>query len=417
MVKEVILGKGKLAQEAAKQLAVIDTNVKNEALKKMAGALVQKSNEILEANQKDMEQGKKNGLPDALLDRLLLTEDRLEDMAEGLRALISLPDPIGKVDNMWKQPNGLEIAQVKVPLGVIGIIYESRPNVTVDAAGLCLKTGNAVLLRGGSEAFHSNQALAWVIAHAAETAGIPAGAIQLVETTDREAVQVMLTMNQYLDVLIPRGGAGLIQHVLNNATVPVIETGVGNCHTFIDCDANLDMAVDIAVNAKVHRPGVCNAMENLLVHEEVAAQFLPRMQERMNQHGVVLRGCTKTREILADIEDAVEEDWHTEYLDLVLAVKVVGNLDEAIDHIYRYGTKHSEAIVTENYSTARKFTHIVDAAAVYVNASTRFTDGFQFGFGAEIGISTQKLHARGPMGPEQLTTFKYIVQGDGQIRS
>ncbi len=417
MVKEVMLKKGELARRAAKQLAVIDTNTKNEALRKMAQAITQKSHEILAANEKDMEKGKKSGLSEALLDRLLLTEDRLEDMAEGLRALVALPDPIGKVEKMWKQPNGLEIGREKVPLGVIGMIYESRPNVTVDAAGLCLKTGNAVLLRGGSESFNSNQALTWVIAHAAETAGIPAGAIQLVETTDREAVQVMLTMNEYLDVLIPRGGAGLIQHVVNNATVPVIETGVGNCHTYVDRDADLAKALEIAVNAKVQRPGVCNAMETILVHQDVAAEFLPRLSERMSQHGVELRGCERATGIVTEMKQAVEEDWYTEYLDLILAVKVVDNIDEAIEHIYRYGTRHSEAIVTENYTAARRFTHLVDAAAVYVNASTRFTDGYQFGFGAEIGISTQKLHARGPMGPEQLTTFKYVIFGNGEIRN
>ncbi|MBO8168792.1 MAG: glutamate-5-semialdehyde dehydrogenase [Thermoanaerobacteraceae bacterium] len=416
MIREEVLKKGKAAQQAAKRLAVLDTNIKNEALHKMAQAIVQKSAEILRANEKDMENGKKNGLSQAMLDRLLLTEDRLEDMAEGLRALAALPDPVGRVEGIWKRPNGLEVGRVRVPLGVIGMIYESRPNVTVDAAGLCLKTGNAVLLRGGSEAFHSNQALTWVIAHAAQTAGVPEGAIQLVETTDREAVEVMLTMNQYLDVLIPRGGAGLIQHVVNNATVPVIETGVGNCHTYVDKDADLDKALDIAINAKVQRPGVCNAMETLLVHRDVAPDFLPRFYDKISQFDVELRGCEESRKIVPEMKAATEEDWATEYLDLILAVKVVGSTEEAIDHIHTYGTKHSEAIITENYTTARKFLQTVDAAAVYVNASTRFTDGYEFGFGAEIGISTQKLHARGPMGPEQLTTFKYLIYGNGEIR-
>jgi len=303
-----------------------------------------------------------------------------------------------------------------VPIGVIGIIYEARPNVTVDAAGLCLKTGNAAILRGGSEAFNSNQTLTWIIAHAAETAGIPEGAIQLVETTEREAVDVMLGMNKYLDVLIPRGGAGLIQHVVNNATVPVIETGVGNCHTYVDKDADLEKALNIAVNAKVQRPGVCNAMETLLVHREVAEQFLPQLAQRMEQNGVEVRGCDETRKIIPGINLAKEEDWASEYLDLILAVKVVDNFQEAIEHIHAYGTKHSEAIITENYTSARQFQKIIDAAVVYVNASTRFTDGFKFGFGAEIGISTQKLHARGPMGPEQLTTYKYLVFGNGEVR-
>ena len=416
MVREDIYILGENAQQAARKLAVINSKTKDEALKKMAQALLQKSGEILEANQIDMENGKKNGLSQTKLDRLLLTEERLEDMADGLNTLAALPDSVGEIDSMWKRPNGLEIGRINVPIGVIGIIYEARPNVTVDAAGLCLKTGNAAILRGGSEAFNSNQTLTWIIAHAAETAGIPEGAIQLVETTEREAVDVMLGMNKYLDVLIPRGGAGLIQHVVNNATVPVIETGVGNCHTYVDKDADLEKALNIAVNAKVQRPGVCNAMETLLVHREVAEQFLPQLAQRMEQNGVEVRGCDETRKIIPGINLAKEEDWASEYLDLILAVKVVDNFQEAIEHIHAYGTKHSEAIITENYTSARQFQKIIDAAVVYVNASTRFTDGFEFGFGAEIGISTQKLHARGPMGPEQLTTYKYLVFGNGEVR-
>jgi len=416
MVREDIYKLGENAKQAARELAVINSKTKDEALKKMAQALLQKSSEILEANQIDMENGKKNGLSQTKLDRLLLTEERLEDMADGLNTLAALPDSVGEIDSMWKRPNGLEIGRINVPIGVIGIIYEARPNVTVDAAGLCLKTGNAAILRGGSEAFNSNQTLTWIIAHAAETAGIPEGAIQLVETTEREAVDVMLGMNKYLDVLIPRGGAGLIQHVVNNATVPVIETGVGNCHTYVDKDADLEKALNIAVNAKVQRPGVCNAMETLLVHREVAEQFLPQLAQRMEQNGVEVRGCDETRKIIPGINLAEEEDWASEYLDLILAVKVVDNFQEAIEHIHAYGTKHSEAIITENYTSARQFQKIIDAAVVYVNASTRFTDGFEFGFGAEIGISTQKLHARGPMGPEQLTTYKYLVFGNGEVR-
>ena len=416
MVREDIYILGENAQQAARKLAVINSKTKDEALKKMAQALLQKSGEILEANQIDMENGKKNGLSQTKLDRLLLTEERLEDMADGVNTFAALPDSVGEIDSMWKRPNGLEIGRINVPIGVIGIIYEARPNVTVDAAGLCLKTGNAAILRGGSEAFNSNQTLTWIIAHAAETAGIPEGAIQLVETTEREAVDVMLGMNKYLDVLIPRGGAGLIQHVVNNATVPVIETGVGNCHTYVDKDADLEKALNIAVNAKVQRPGVCNAMETLLVHREVAEQFLPQLAQRMEQNGVEVRGCDETRKIIPGINLAEEEDWASEYLDLILAVKVVDNFQEAIEHIHAYGTKHSEAIITENYTSARQFQKIIDAAVVYVNASTRFTDGFKFGFGAEIGISTQKLHARGPMGPEQLTTYKYLVFGNGEVR-
>ena len=380
MVREDIYKLGENAKQAARELAVINSKTKDEALKKMAQALLQKSGEILEANQIDMENGKKNGLSQTKLDRLLLTEERLEDMADGLNTLAALPDSVGEIDSMWKRPNGLEIGRINVPIGVIGIIYEARPNVTVDAAGLCLKTGNAAILRGGSEAFNSNQTLTWIIAHAAETAGIPEGAIQLVETTEREAVDVMLGMNKYLDVLIPRGGAGLIQHVVNNATVPVIETGVGNCHTYVDKDADLEKALNIAVNAKVQRPGVCNAMETLLVHREVAEQFLPQLAQRMEQNGVEVRGCDETRKIIPGINLAEEEDWASEYLDLILAVKVVDNFQEAIEHIHAYGTKHSEAIITENYTSARQFQKIIDAAVVYVNASTRFTDGFKFGF-------------------------------------
>jgi glutamate-5-semialdehyde dehydrogenase len=319
-------------------------------------------------------------------------------MANGLLSLVALTDPVGEVTRMWTRPNGLQIGKMRVPLGVIGIIYEARPNVTVDAAGLCLKAGNAVILRGGTEAFRSNQAIAQVISGAATSAGLPPGAIQLVNTTDREAVDIMLKMNEFIDVLIPRGGAGLIQTVVQNATVPVLETGVGNCHTYVEKDADLVMAEKIVINAKTNRPGVCNAMETLLVHVDVAPAFLP-----------VVAAALRAK--------ATEDDWKTEYLDLVLAVKVVDGLDDAIRHINTYGTKHSEAIVTSNYNKARAFLQQVDAAAVYVNASTRFTDGFEFGFGAEIGISTQKMHARGPMGLEDLTSIKYIIYGDGQIRS
>lgn len=408
---------GRKAKEAAYKLATLSTNQKNEALLAMARALEERSGVILAANEADMEEGRAKGLSNALLDRLLLTPERIREMAEGLRALAALPDPVGEVVRMWTRPNGLQIGKMRVPLGVVGIIYEARPNVTVDAAGLCLKSGNAVILRGGSEAINSNKAIASVISMAATNAGIPEGAIQLIGTTDREAVNILMRMNEYIDVLIPRGGAGLIQTVVQNATVPVLETGVGNCHVYVEEDADLEMAKRIVVNAKTQRPGVCNAMETLLVHEAVAPAFLPMVAEALREKGVELRGCPRTCEIIPDCIPATEDDWRTEYLDLILAIRVVNDLEEAIEHIHTYGTKHSEAIVTSSYKKAREFLQRVDAAAVYVNASTRFTDGYQFGFGAEIGISTQKLHARGPMGLEELTTTKYIIFGDGQIRT
>lgn len=415
-IREAVIAKAARCREAARRLAYLPTDVKDRALLAMAAALEDEAPVILEANALDMEAGRAKGLTQALLDRLLLNEARIRDMAEGLRAVAALPDPVGEVTGMWTRPNGLQVGRVRVPLGVVGMIYEARPNVTVDAAGLCLKAGNACLLRGGSEAINSNRAIAGVIARAAVAAGIPEGAVELVEVTDRAAVNVMLRLNEYLNVLIPRGGAGLIQAVVQNATVPVIETGVGNCHVFVDREADLAMAERIVVNAKCQRPGVCNAMETLLVDEPVAAAFLPGLLERLRESGVEIRGCPRTRELAPWVTAAKEEDWATEFLDLILAVRVVDGLDQAMDHIYRYGTKHSEAIVTENYTRARRFLQEVDAAAVYVNASTRFTDGYQFGFGAEIGISTQKLHARGPMGLKELTTVKYIIYGNGQVR-
>lgn len=415
-VREEVIALAQRAKAAAAELATLSTEVKNKALKAMARALRERAPEILEANAKDMEAGQAQGLSRALLDRLLLNEKRIEEMAQGLEALVSLPDPVGEITSMWTRPNGLRIGRMRVPLGVIGIIYEARPNVTVDAAGLCLKTGNAVILRGGSEAINSNRAITRIISEAATSHGVPEGAIQLIDTTDREAVHVMLRLNEYIDVLIPRGGAGLIRTVVENATVPVIETGVGNCHVYVDAEADLEMAEKIVINAKTQRPGVCNAMETLLVHKDIAPAFLPVVAEKLRDLGVEIRGCEYTRTLVPFAKEATEEDWETEYLDLILAVKVVNSLEEAVEHIAKYGTKHSEAIVTNNYTKAWEFLKRVDAAAVYVNASTRFTDGFQYGFGAEIGISTQKLHARGPMGPEQLTTFKYIVFGSGQIR-
>jgi glutamate-5-semialdehyde dehydrogenase len=417
MLAEELRQMGARAKEASFKLAGVSTRVKDDALQAMARSLEERSDMILEANQDDMDAARKNGLSGVLLDRLLLTPDRVSEMAKGLRALVALPDPVGEVLRMWTRPNGLQIGKMRVPLGVIGIIYEARPNVTVDAAGLCLKAGNAVILRGGSEAFNSNQAIAQVISGAATGSGLPPGTIQLVNTTDREAVNIMLTMNEFIDVLIPRGGAGLIRTVVQNATVPVLETGVGNCHTYVEEDADLAMAEKIVVNAKTQRPSVCNAMETLLVHAKVAPVFLPAAAAALRAKGVELRGCPRTQEILPDVIPAAEEDWKTEYLDLVLAVKVVDGLEEAIQHINTYGTKHSEAIITSSYAKARTFLQQVDAAAVFVNASTRFTDGYQFGFGAEIGISTQKMHARGPMGMEEMTSIKYIIFGDGQIRN
>lgn len=417
MIEQEVRSKAQKAGQAARVLAGLPAGEKNHALLLMAEALVNDTPAILEANQKDVRAGKEKGLSRALIDRLLLTPERIQDMAQGLREVAALPDPVGEVDSMWLRPNGLQVGRVRVPLGVIGIIYEARPNVTVDAAGLCLKAGNAVLLRGGSEAINSNKVITGIIASASVRGGMPEGAVQLVESTDRAAVNVMLKLNGLIDVIIPRGGAGLIQTVVQNATVPVIETGVGNCHVYVDDRGDLEMASNIVINAKCQRPGVCNAMETLLVHSGVAAEFLPQILGKLKDMGVEVRGDERVRELADWVKAASEEDWATEYLDLVLAVKVVDGMEEAMDHIYRYGTKHSEAIITRDYDRARRFLKEVDAAAVYVNASTRFTDGHQYGFGAEIGISTQKLHARGPMGLRELTTYKYIVYGSGQIRA
>lgn len=417
MVKDEVLNKAAKAKEAARTMSFLSTAVKDQALLVMAEELSDRADEIIEANKIDMAKGRERGLSGAMLDRLLLTEGRIDEMADGLKAIAALSDPVGEVISMWQRPNGLQIGKMRVPIGVIGIIYEARPNVTVDAAGLCLKTGNAVVLRGGSEAIYSNKAITNIIASAAVRAGIPGGAIQLIETTDREAVDIMLKLNEYLDILIPRGGAGLIQNVVKNATVPVIETGVGNCHVYVDNEADLAMAKKIVINAKTQRPGVCNAMETLLVHREVAGELLPDLLNTLrDEYKVEVRGCPETRKLVDWVNEATEDDYYAEFLDLILAVKVVQDIDEAINHIYKYGTKHSEAIITTNYNKSRRFLQEVDAAAVYINASTRFTDGCQFGFGAEIGISTQKLHARGPMGLAELTTTKYIVYGNGQTR-
>ncbi|MBZ4653174.1 MAG: proA [Peptococcaceae bacterium] len=416
MLCEELKIKGQLAKEASILLSTLSTETKNQALAAMAEALERHEEEILAANQKDIDRAKEKGIGNAMLDRLLLTPSRIKEMAHGLRALIALPDPVGEIEAVWKGAQAIEIGRMRVPLGVIGIIYEARPNVTVDAAGLCLKTGNAVILRGGSEALHSNITITRVISQAAESAWIPRGSIQLIENPDREVAVQLMKLNEYLDVLIPRGGAGLIQTVVQNSTVPVIETGIGNCHVYVDSEADLAMAEEIIINAKCQRPAVCNAAETLLVHEKVAADFIPKAGKRLRQLGVEIRGCNRTRALFPEAKAVTEEDYAAEFLDLILAVKVVDSLDEALQHIRTFGTKHSEAIVTESYRNSRRFLKEVDAAAVYVNASTRFTDGFQFGFGAEIGISTQKLHARGPMGLKELTTIKYVIQGDGQVR-
>ena len=413
---ELVKTKAGAAKKAAARLAAVGTLAKNMALLAMAAALEERREEILAANAEDMRLAEAKGMKASMLDRLKLTDARIDGMADGLRQVAALPDPIGSVLGGSRLPNGLQITKVRVPLGVIGIIYEARPNVTADAAALCLKSGNAVILKGGSEAMASNKAIASILAQAAEASGIPAGAVQLIDTSDRQAVSDLIHMNGLVDVVIPRGGAGLIQMVVRNATVPVIETGAGVCHTYVDASADVAMAVAIAYNAKVQRPSVCNAMETLLVHKDAAAAFLPPMLEKYFAAGVEIRGDERVQQYSDKVVPAAPEDWATEYGDLRLAVKIVDSMEEAIEHIARYGTKHSECIVTQDYNNARKFQLEVDAAAVYVNASTRFTDGNEFGFGAEIGISTQKLHARGPMALPELTSIKYLISGSGQVR-
>ena len=403
------------AKEAARKLRVLSSSKKNAALLAMAKALRERADEVLAANREDLDQGRERGLSKALLDRLALNQDRVEGLAKGLEEVAALPDPVGEVEGMWKRPNDLQVGLVRVPLGVVAMIYEARPNVTADAAGLCLKAGNSVVLRGGSEAIRSNIAIGNVICDASAEVGLPKDAVCGVQNTDRKLVRELIRMHDAIDVVIPRGGAGLIRTVVEEATVPVIETGVGNCHTYVDKAADLQMALEIAINAKIQRPGVCNAMETLLVHGEIAEAFLPKLAEQLLDK-VELRGCPETCRLIPQAKPATEEDWATEYLDYILAIRVVPSFADAVAHINQYSTGHSEAIVTEDYSAARRFLEEIDAAAVYVNASTRFTDGGQFGLGAEIGISTQKLHARGPMGLKALTTTKFIIYGEGQIR-
>lgn len=413
---ELVKDKAQAAKQAAAKIAVTSTAVKNAALLAMAAALEAQQSEILAANERDMTVAAAKGMKSSMLDRLKLTAERISGMADGLRQVAGLADPVGNVIDGKTLPNGLHITKIRVPLGVIGIIYEARPNVTADAAGLCLKSGNAVILKGGSEAMESNKTVAAILAQAAEGAGIPAGSIQFIDTSDRQAVQDLIHMNGLVDVVIPRGGAGLIQAVVRNASVPVIETGAGVCHTYVDKDADVEMAMKIAFNAKVQRPSVCNAMETLLVHKDIADKFLPMMLMMYNSSAVEIRGDEAVQEYSAQVHPVTEEDWSTEYGDLRLSVKIVDSIEEAMAHIAKYGTGHSECIVTNNYQAAQLFQYTVDAAAVYVNASTRFTDGNEFGFGAEIGISTQKLHARGPMALPELTSTKYLINGNGQVR-
>ena len=410
-----VLEIAKNAKLASLKIGNLSCEKKNEALKEIANALIENTDKILAENEIDLKNAKENNLKTSMIDRLRLTKERIKGIAEGVLQVALLNDPIGEVLGMTKRPNGLTIGKKRVPIGVIGIIFEARPNVTVDAACLTLKTGNAVILRGGKEAIRSNIILTDIMRSALLKVGIPEDAINLIHDTDRETAREMMKLNGYIDVLIPRGGAGLIKSVVENATVPVIETGAGNCHIYVDSDADIDMACSILINAKVQRPSVCNACESLLIHKDIATAFIPKAFKALDENGVEIRGCVRTKAIY-DVKPATDEDYYTEYNDLIISAKIVKNIDEAINHINTHNTKHSESIITKSYDNAQKFLNEIDAAAVYVNASTRFTDGFEFGFGAEIGISTQKLHARGPMGLNELTSTKYIIYGNGQIR-
>lgn len=406
-----------LAREASRRLRSCGEKTKNLALEAMARLLMEKKDELIWANQADVASARDVGLASAMIDRLILNETRIRNMASAVREVASLPDPVGRITGMWKRPNGLLVGRMRIPLGVIGFIYESRPNVTTDAAALCLKSGNAVLLKGGSEAHRSNMALAEICAEALSAAGLPQGAVQVIPTTRREAVGILIGLSDYLDVVIPRGGEELIRYVTENAKVPVLKHYKGVCHIFVDESAEIPLALDVCFNAKVQRPGVCNAMETLLVHSRIAEEFLPPMLERLTSAGVEIRGCPKTLALFPKAVAAVESDWPAEFLDLILAVKVVEGMDEALDHIERYGSRHTEAIITRDYNNSRRFLEEVDSSVVLVNASTRFNDGNQLGLGAEIGINTSKLHAFGPMGPEELTATKFVVYGSGQIRT
>ncbi|ABC77650.1 glutamate-5-semialdehyde dehydrogenase [Syntrophus aciditrophicus] len=405
------------AREASRTLSRMPTEIKDRALKEMAERLLQQAGWLMQENEKDVAFAKNLGLSPAMIDRLTLKESTIRDMADGILEVASLPDPVGKVTSMWRRPNGLLVGRMRIPLGVIGIIYESRPNVTADAAALCLKSGNAVILRGGSEAIHSNIAIGRLLKDVLKETSLPEAAIQVVETTDREAVYELLQLEEYIDLIIPRGGEDLIRAVVRQSRIPVIKHYKGVCHVFVDADADLEMAAKICLNAKIQRPGVCNAMETLLVHREAAPRFLPELARKLRESHVVIRGCEETCALISDAEQATEADWYREYLDLVLSIRVVGGIEEAMDHIARYGSLHTESIVTNDYANAQRFLNEVNSSTVLVNASTRFSDGFQLGLGAEIGISTTKLHAYGPMGLEELTTTKFIVYGNGQVRT
>lgn len=407
---------GKKARQAEKFLNTVSQNLKNDALLSIADALVKNTEFVLSENKKDVENAQANGISKAMCDRLALTSERIKGIADGVKKVVDLPDPIGGADFMTKRPNGLVIAKRRVPLGVVGVIYEARPNVTVDTAVLCLKSSNAVILRGGKEAVNSNLALAKIMQDAISPLGFPDGTISLVPDTSRDSANAMMTANEYIDVLIPRGGASLINAVVKNATVPVIQTGVGNCHAYVDDECDFDMAVDIIVNAKTSRPSVCNALETVLINKNIDKSFYKKLEDALRAKNVEIRGCDECLKVFETAKKATEDDYKYEFLDYIIAVKIVDGMDEALAHIDKYGTKHSEVIITENYEKANKFLDSADAAAVYVNASTRFTDGGEFGLGAEIGISTQKMHARGPMGLNELTSYKYVVYGNGQVR-
>ena len=416
-VAEQMLKVAQDAKKASQILASLSSAVKNELLQQMAQALLDNTEELIEANEKDLAAAREAGLAPAMIDRLALDAQRIRGMADGLREVAALPDPVGEITGMWRRPNDLQIGRMRVPLGVIGIVYESRPNVTADAAGLCLKSGNAVILRGGKEAIHSNLAIGKVLKGELERMRLPAAALQVIETTDRAAILELLKLEEEIDLIIPRGGEGLIHFVSENSRIPVIKHYKGVCHTFVDASADYEQAEKICINAKVQRPGVCNAMETLLIHQNIAETFVPRIATAMRAQGVELRGCETTREFAADVQPATEEDWYAEYLDLTLAVRIVENLDEAMEHIRKYGSLHTEVIITRDYENSQRFLREINSSVVMVNTSSRFSDGNQFGLGAEIGISTTKLHSFGPMGLEDLTTRKFIVLGDGQIRT
>ncbi len=416
-IRTQVIDIAKNGREAANTLARTSSEVKDRALLKMAEKLVEREAYLIEENEKDLAYAREKGLSDAMIDRLTLSASTIEGIAEGLKEIAALPDPVGKVTSMWKRPNGLLVGRMRIPLGVIGIIYESRPNVTADAAALCMKSGNAVILRGGSEAIHSNLAIAGILQEVLRTVGIPGAAIQIIPTTDRQAVNEMLSLEEHIDLIIPRGGEDLIRAVVKQSKIPVLKHYKGVCHIFVDASADFTMATAICINAKTQRPGVCNAMETLLVHKDIAARFLPVMAEEFKKAGVTMKGCEKTRAILPEIEEATEDDWYEEYLDLVLSLRIVDDIGEAIAHIEKYGSLHTESIITESYKNSQRFLNEVNSSTVMVNASTRFSDGFELGLGAEIGISTTKLHAFGPMGLEELTTTKFIIHGDGQLRT